>query len=150
MTQTSVPRALRATTQGRGASAKQKCGKRQTQCGRGKAKHFLREERICFAPTDFSKRRDSDFRRAGGAGGMRGGFFFDFWRHGQFPKVIKFVLSYFFTPQLNSLSDKKNQTTATMPTTASCSSDTFLTISTGRAPTTSDGIRKVKTRRVAP
>jgi hypothetical protein len=23
--------------------------------GRGKAKHFLREERICFAPTDFFK-----------------------------------------------------------------------------------------------
>ena len=80
---------------------------------------------------------------------MRGGFVFDFCA-GQFPKVMKFVLSYFFTPQLNSLSDKKNQTTATIPTTANCSSDTFFTISTGKAPTTSDGIRKVKTRRVAP
>jgi len=38
------------------------------QCGRGKAKLFLREEMICFASALFSKRRGFCIRHAGGCG----------------------------------------------------------------------------------
>ena len=64
-----IPRALRATTRGVVLLQSRSAGNKHPKTdGARQSKAILREERIFFAPTDFSKRRDSDFRRAGWCG----------------------------------------------------------------------------------